>query len=69
MTESELEYERALHHQLRMIREAYEKDAAPIIKRLVDLYALRPAPPMIFRVDQIDPAFLKTLTEKAERHG
>lgn len=69
MTESELEYGRLLHEQLRLIREAYEAQAAPIIKRLVDLYALRPAPPMIFHVDQIDSAFLKTLSEKADRHG
>ena len=69
MTDDERDYERMLHEQLRLIRESYEKDAAPIIKRLVDLYALRPAPLMIFRVDQLDPAFLKTITEKAERHG
>ena len=61
MTDSELEYERLLHEQLRMIRESYEKDAAPIIKRLVNIYAMRPAPPMILRVDQLDPAFLKKL--------
>ena len=69
MAEDEIEYERLLHEQLRMLRESYEKAAAPIIKRLVDLYALRPAPPMIFRVDQLDSAFLKTLTAKAERQG
>ena len=69
MTDDDREYERLLHEQLRMIREAYEKDAAPIVKRLVDLHNRQPPAPMFFRVDQLDPAFLKTLTEKAQRHG
>ena len=69
MAEDEIEYERLLHEQLRMLRESYEKAAAPIIKRLVDLRNRQPLAPMIFRVDQIDSAFLKTLTAKAERHG
>jgi hypothetical protein len=37
------EHERALHEQLRALRNAYEKDAAPYIKRLVALRAVEPA--------------------------
>ena len=69
MHPSDIEYERLLHEQLRMIREAYERDAAPIVKRLVDLHNRQPPAPMFFRVDQLDSAFLKALAEKAERHG
>lgn len=69
MTDDDRAYERLLHEQLRVIRKEYENASAPIIKRLVDLRNRQPPAPMILRVDQIDPAFLKTLTEKSERHG
>lgn len=47
MTDDELRYERLLKEQLMALERSYREAAAPIVKRLADLYARQPPKPFI----------------------
>ena len=65
MTEAELEYELCLKEQLAMLQRSYNEAATPIVKRLVDLYAMQPSRPFI-----IDASLVTTsLKQGPSREG
>ncbi len=47
------DYEKSLYEQLRMLREAYEKQAAPIIERLVQIENTKPPKPFFLTNEQV----------------
>jgi hypothetical protein len=53
------QFRRELHERLNMLRKAYEREAAPIIKMLIEVEGLRTPPPFLMSVEDYNKAMSK----------
>lgn len=57
------EAERTLKRMLAELHIAYQREAAPIIRELAHLEAMKPARPMMFDMARMDPELLRQLSQ------
>lgn len=53
--------EEYLRHELHLLYESYRKAAEPILKRLMYIEGMKPRPPFMIDIANIDPEILKQL--------
>lgn len=64
------EMERMLKEQLMLIQRSYQETASPIIKRLVEIQRLRPAPPVFLQISsERFKELFPEITNKYGEHG